>query len=275
MTKGKCFDDAADCGFPNSMVSRHLLAAGLAWEAGRRKVPKRIDSPSMSASKSARRAMKAAKMGNQCSTWYRTRHARAYTSLATAEAKLIAKWSGIPMEPQESAMCLGCHATGAEAEDWEKDDTFFLRDGVQCEMCHGPGSEYKAVMTNREQAVLAGLRIPTKEDCLRCHAEKGSHRIALGPRNFDVDQAWQANRASHTQGLGIDEDRVSDSADHRGSFVYRSDGVRGVSRGSGDGVSVQSVARQSARTGVCRVEYAARRTKSRRRRGWMVILGRA
>ena len=131
------------------------------------------------------------KMGNQCSTWYRTRHARAYTSLATPEAKLIAKWSGIPMEPQESAMCLGCHATGAEAEDWEKDDTFFLRDGVQCEMCHGPGSEYKAVMTDREQAVLAGLRIPTKEDCLRCHAEKGSHRIALGPRNFDFDQAWQ------------------------------------------------------------------------------------
>jgi hypothetical protein len=59
------------------------------------------------------------KMGNQCSTWYRMRHARAYTSLATPEAKLIAKWSGIPMEPQESAVCLGCHATGAEAEDWE------------------------------------------------------------------------------------------------------------------------------------------------------------
>lgn len=88
-------------------------------------------------------------------------------------------------------MCLGCHATGAEAEDWEKDDTFFLRDGVQCEMCHGPGSEYKEVMTDRRAAMMAGLRMPTKKDCLQCHAEKGSHRIALGPRDFDLAAAWQ------------------------------------------------------------------------------------
>ena len=90
-------------------------------------------------------------------------------------------------------MCLGCHATASEAEPWERDDTFSLKEGVQCEMCHGPGSEYmdEDVMMDREAAMLAGLKMPTKEDCLNCHAEKGSHRIVLGPRTYDLDKAWQ------------------------------------------------------------------------------------
>ena len=79
-------------------------------------------------------------MGNQLSHWLHTAHAKAYTSLSQPAAREIARWSGIPMEPQESAMCLGCHATAAEAEPWEKDETFFLYEGVQCEKCHGPES---------------------------------------------------------------------------------------------------------------------------------------
>ena len=132
-------------------------------------------------------------MGNQFSRWFHTKHAKAYTSLAKPEARQIAKWSGIPVEPQESPMCLGCHATGAEAEPWEKDPEFSVRDGIQCEKCHGPGSEYAeaTVMTNREAAMRAGLNIPTKDDCMNCHFEKGSHRIVLGPRSFDLEKAWQ------------------------------------------------------------------------------------
>ena len=132
-------------------------------------------------------------MGDQLTLWLHSRHAKAYMSLAKPEAKQIAKWSGIPMEPQESAMCLGCHATASEAEPWERDETFSIKEGVQCEMCHGPGSEYMAedVMMDREAAMNAGLKMPTKEDCLNCHAEKGSHRIVLGPRTYDLDKAWQ------------------------------------------------------------------------------------
>lgn len=132
-------------------------------------------------------------MGDQLTHWLHSRHAKAYMSLAQPEAKQIAKWSGIPMEPQESAMCLGCHATAAEAEPWERDDTFSLKEGIQCEKCHGAGSEYMAedVMMDREAAMMAGLKMPTKEDCLNCHAEKGSHRIVLGPRTYDREKAWQ------------------------------------------------------------------------------------
>ena len=116
-------------------------------------------------------------MGHQFSKWLTSKHAGAYAVLAEPESKKIAELSGIPQEPQESTMCLGCHATGAHAEEWEKDETFFTEDGVQCEKCHGPGSEYinAAIMSNREEAEKAGLMIPTANDCMGCHQVKGSH----------------------------------------------------------------------------------------------------
>ncbi len=181
-------------------------------------------------------------MGSQCSTWLRTAHAGAYASLATPAAKQIAKWSGIPTEPQESAMCLGCHATGAEAEDWEKDDTFFLRDGVQCEMCHGPGSEYKEVMTDRRAAMMAGLRMPTKKDCLQCHAEKGSHRIALGPRDFDLAAAWQRIAHPTPENWQLKKIELPARSFARRPLLHRCDGLRRVSRRGVDGLPVQQMA---------------------------------
>ena len=130
-------------------------------------------------------------IGDQFTRWYFSRHAGAYTSLSTPEARRIAELSGIPMVPEESAMCLGCHATGAEAEDWEKDETFSLRDGVQCEKCHGPGSEYMdvKVMMDRDRAVRAGLNIPTEADCRKCHEKKDSHFRVLGRPPVDVKEA--------------------------------------------------------------------------------------
>src|SRR4030042_684451 len=115
-------------------------------------------------------------MGHQFSKWLASGHARAYAVLAEPEAKKIAELSGIPQYPQESPMCLGGHATGAHVEAWEKDETFFTEDGVQCEKCHGPGSEYMdaAVMSNREEAEKAGLMMPAVSDCMGCHQVKGS-----------------------------------------------------------------------------------------------------
>jgi len=78
--------------------------------------------------------------GNQHSLWRNGKHALAYAALAKPEAKRIAELSGIPQEPQEAPICLGCHATAADTEDWEKEDTFRIEDGVQCELCHGAGS---------------------------------------------------------------------------------------------------------------------------------------
>jgi len=79
-------------------------------------------------------------MGHQHSKWLLTKHSRAHASLADPRSIEIARLSGIPHRPQSSAVCLGCHATGSEAEDWEKDPAFAIADGVQCEMCHGPAA---------------------------------------------------------------------------------------------------------------------------------------
>ena len=106
--------------------------------------------------------------GSQFSLWRTSEHARAYASLWSPESTKIAELSGIPEEPQKAAMCLGCHATAADAEAWEKEDTFILEDGVQCEKCHGPGSEYMAaeVMMDPERAMMSGLMMPDEKGCM-------------------------------------------------------------------------------------------------------------
>jgi YVTN family beta-propeller protein len=130
-------------------------------------------------------------MGHQFSRWLLTKHSIAYAALSLPTAKAMAELSGIPAEPQESVVCLGCHATAAEAEEWERDETFSIEDGVQCEKCHGPGSEYMAeeVMRDRDAAMKAGLQIPTTRTCLLCHYEKGSHVAIHKLPQLDMDRA--------------------------------------------------------------------------------------
>ena len=66
--------------------------------------------------------------------------------------------------------CLSCHATGYGEPFSEKTTVKDLR-GVQCEACHGPGSEYKSmrVMKDPKLARKNGLLDITRETCLRCH----------------------------------------------------------------------------------------------------------
>ncbi len=80
--------------------------------------------------------------GNQYEVWRGTKHAQAYKALFTPEAKAMARLSGILDPPDKAFICLGCHATAADAEPWERDPTLSIEDGMQCERCHGPGSEY-------------------------------------------------------------------------------------------------------------------------------------
>ena len=133
-------------------------------------------------------------IGHQFSKWRLTAHARAYAALYLPESKEITRLSGLTEEPYKSRMCLGCHATAAEEEDWRKDSGFHLEDGLQCEACHGPGSEYAtvAIMSDAAKAKPAGLRMPDKDTCRTCHRPKGSHDAVLKRKPFDLDQAWQA-----------------------------------------------------------------------------------
>jgi YVTN family beta-propeller protein len=132
--------------------------------------------------------------GNQYSHWLITAHSKAWASLATPEARAMGRLSGIGDEPEKAPICLGCHATAADSEPWERDAGFRLEDGVQCENCHGPGSEYmdEKVMRDPEAARRAGLRKLTRRDCAVCHYVKGSHTAVHRKPPLDVDAAWRA-----------------------------------------------------------------------------------
>lgn len=45
--------------------------------------------------------------------------------------------------------------------------------GVQCEACHGSGSEYKSmkIMKDHEASLAAGLIVPDEATCKSCHED--------------------------------------------------------------------------------------------------------
>ena len=139
---------------------------------------------------------------DQYNPWRMSKHAEAYTSLFKPEAKQIAELSGIDIEPHTSPICLGCHTTAYNADGWERDNSFHFEDGVQCELCHGPGSDYIAAetMRNREKSVNAGLKYPEKRDCLVCHKEKNSHVTVLNSKIFVYEEGRQTIKHRGTGG---------------------------------------------------------------------------
>jgi YVTN family beta-propeller protein len=174
-------------------AARRLIPAGAAWVAlaalaglyGAAKEPIYVGSRACGACHSGKA------MGNQYALWLQSKHSRAYAALARPESKQIMELSGLRQSPQASPICLGCHATASDAEAWQKDDKFRTEDGVQCEMCHGPGSEYmpEAVMRDPKAAMMAGLRMPDERFCMGCHVEKGSHVAVLKSPQIDIKMA--------------------------------------------------------------------------------------
>ncbi len=136
-------------------------------------------------------------IGHQFSKWRLSAHAKAYAALSLPQAAEITRLSGITEEPHRAKMCLGCHATASEEEDWRHGDGFHLEDGLQCEACHGPGSEYATfeIMKNKPRAMANGLKMLPKEDCMICHRTKGSHDAVLKKKPFQLDEA--ALRVAH------------------------------------------------------------------------------
>lgn len=109
--------------------------------------------------------------GAQLKKWQESKHANATESLKTAEADKLA--GGKAMENMD---CLKCHATGAGSDPAHNNKKFKI-DGVQCEACHGPGTNYKSkkVMEDREKSIANGLIVWANEKeieamCLTCHA---------------------------------------------------------------------------------------------------------
>jgi hypothetical protein len=111
------------------------------------------------------------KQGKQFDIWSKSKHAEAYKALATPAADEIAKKKGLSKPAAESPECLECHGIAS--------DPVLVKDGVQCENCHGAGSGYKsmAVMKDKAKAYAAGLNefkdaAAVEKLCKTCHNEK-------------------------------------------------------------------------------------------------------
>jgi hypothetical protein len=117
------------------------------------------------------------KQGKQVPIWEGSKHSKAFQTLKTAQAQEVAKKAGVKVAAHEAPECLRCHVTGVGVPATALKPTFVKDDGVQCETCHGPGSDYKtmAIMRDRAKAVAAGM-IPilvadgsAEKQCRSCH----------------------------------------------------------------------------------------------------------
>ena len=121
---------------------------------------------------------KGEKNGNIFEIWGTSSHAKAYAALATQESKDIAKECGVKGEPQQAKECLSCHVTGYEAAAELKDPSLTMEEGLSCETCHGPGSEYKSLKVMKDisagtvKGADFGLAKPDKNLCIKCHNSK-------------------------------------------------------------------------------------------------------
>ncbi len=135
---------------------------------------------------------KKAKDGNQLKVWEDSKHANAFKTLQSAESDKIAKEKGFSTKAAETPECLVCHAVGYNLDAKMLDKKFNVEDGVQCEMCHGAGSDYKAkkIMKDHAAAVANGMteykdKAAIKAQCETCHNEKSPTF-----KSFDFEKRW-------------------------------------------------------------------------------------
>ena len=139
-------------------------------------------------------------MGDQVAAWRSGVHASAVETLRSTESIEIAKRLGVTEPPHEAAACLRCHSTAQPIPLERTAYPVAMKDAVQCESCHGPGSRYrkKKVMSDPDDARQRGLWSPERDAsvCIACHNEESPtfdpKRYALEDGShvgFDFEQA--------------------------------------------------------------------------------------
>jgi hypothetical protein len=133
---------------------------------------------------------KTEKQGNQLSIWKNSQHAKAFETLKTEKADQIAAKKGFKKAAAKTWECLKCHVTGYNLDATQLGKKFKVEDGVQCETCHGAGSDYKdmKVMKNKELAVKNGLIVHEniEEFCKSCHNPESPTFVKM-----DFNEAWK------------------------------------------------------------------------------------
>lgn len=112
---------------------------------------------------------KTEKQGRQYPIWQESKHSQSLAALSSPQAAEVAKQANV-QNPAESPDCLKCHAPLYEKAAELK------AEGITCELCHGPGSEYKKLSIMKDQALAKQNGLITydgpeaiKKQCLTCH----------------------------------------------------------------------------------------------------------
>lgn len=144
----------------------------------------------------------------QFRSWKKSAFAKAYTHLQPGEAAEAKTAAGLDPATDftQDAKCLQCHVTAYGKEgghpevgaEWsaEEQERAKILQGVQCESCHGPGSEYgpyKAEHEDYKRADLVelGAVIPvTAESCAPCHVKE----CPTMPEDYAFDPAVEVER---------------------------------------------------------------------------------
>ena len=80
----------------------------------------------------------------EAATWRNSdRHSKAYENLRGPLGQRIGKLLGVDVLTPEAG-CVQCHATSIDADRWSSNNVDFAREGVGCEACHGPSSNWVA-----------------------------------------------------------------------------------------------------------------------------------
>jgi len=132
------------------------------------------------------------KKGDQFAKWQASKHSKAFATLATDQAKEVAKKAGVTGDPQQSPKCLKCHVTGYEAPASAKAASYSQTEGVGCESCHGAGSAYQsmkvmnALRAGTQDAKAVGFFKPNEATCKKCHNPESPTY-----KPFKFDEAWK------------------------------------------------------------------------------------
>jgi len=153
------------------------------------------------------------KQGEQLKLWQESEHAKAYKDLGTAEAKKRAEKVGVSGDPQKAEACLVCHTTGYGQPASAFQNKFDMKDGVQCESCHGAGSEYKkkkimkaifeeSGRDNKGDSPTAkktGLVFPDENTCKQCHVPETTFngKTYKNPSYKDFDYKERLDKIKH------------------------------------------------------------------------------
>jgi hypothetical protein len=129
-----------------------------------------------------------AAQGKQYDIWAASPHAKAFELLKSEKALAQAKAKGIA-DPQKDPACLKCHSTAFAVSG--EGATITQEEGVSCESCHGPGSEYKSkkvkegIKAGTIKAESVGLWTVSEKTCTTCHIAEGNENF----KGFKYEEA--------------------------------------------------------------------------------------